>query len=139
MNLFLNTGLLMRTEDPSQLVGVVAHEIGHIAGGHLSRVGTPQRKAAAEMILATVLGAATAVVGAPGLGTAIIAGGQSYAQAGLMRFSRSQEQAADQAALTYLDRSGLSARAASPSSSDPREPERPGGLARAIPTCRATP
>jgi predicted Zn-dependent protease len=62
------------------------------------------------MILATVLGAATAVIGAPGLGTAIIAGGQSYAQAGLMRFSRGQEQAADQAALTYLDRSGLSAR-----------------------------
>ena len=80
MNLFLNTGLLMRTEDPSQLVGVVAHEVGHIAGGHLSRVAAPQRKAAAEMILATVLGAATAAVGAPGLGTAIIAGGQSYAQ-----------------------------------------------------------
>ena len=110
MNLFLNTGFLMRTEDPSQLVGVVAHEVGHIAGGHLSRVGVPQRKAAAEMILATVLGAATAVIGAPGLGTAIIAGGASYAQAGLMRFSRGQEQAADQAALTYLDSSGLSAR-----------------------------
>jgi predicted Zn-dependent protease len=50
------------------------------------------------------------VVGAPGLGAAIIMGGQTYAQAGLMRFSRGQEQAADQAALTYLDRSGLSAR-----------------------------
>jgi predicted Zn-dependent protease len=110
MNLFLNTGLIMRTEGPGQLVGVVAHEVGHIAGGHLSRVAAPQRKAAAEMILATVLGAATAVIGAPGLGTAIIAGGQSYAVAGLMRFSRSQEQAADQAALTYLDSSGLSAR-----------------------------
>ena len=110
MNLFLNTGLLMRSEDPSQLIGVVAHEVGHIAGGHLSRVGTAQRKATAEMILAAVLGAATAVVGAPGLGTAIIAGGQSYAQEGLMRFSRGQEQAADQAALTYLERAGVSAR-----------------------------
>ena len=110
MNLFLNTGLLMRSEDPSQLIGVVAHEVGHIAGGHLSRVGTAQRKATAEMILAAVLGAATAAVGAPGLGTAIIAGGQSYAQEGLMRFSRGQEQAADQAALTYLERAGVSAR-----------------------------
>jgi predicted Zn-dependent protease len=110
MNLFLNTGLLMRTEHVGQLVGVIAHEVGHIAGGHLSRVGTAQKRAAAEMILATVLGAAAAVAGAPDLGTAIITGGQSYAVGGLMRFSRSQEQAADQAALTYLDRAGLSAR-----------------------------
>jgi predicted Zn-dependent protease len=110
MNLFLNTGLLMRTETPGQLIGVIAHEVGHIAGGHLSRVNEPQKKAAAESVLAAVLGAATAAVGAPGLGTAIIAGGAQYAQAGLMRFSRGQEQAADQAALTYLDRAGLSAR-----------------------------
>ena len=110
MNLFLHTGLLMRSEDPSQVIGVVAHEVGHIAGGHLSRVGPAQRRAAAEMILATVLGAATAVIGAPALGTAIFAGGSSFAQEGLMRFSRGQEQAADQAALTYLDRAGVPAR-----------------------------
>ena len=110
MNLFLNTGLIMRTENPGQLVGVMAHEIGHIAGGHLTRVNTPQNKATAEAILGAVLGAATAVVGAPGLGTAIIAGGQQFAQTGLMRFSRGQEQAADQAGCTYLTRAGLSAR-----------------------------
>lgn len=107
MNLFLNTGLLMRTEHAGQLAGVIAHEVGHIAGGHLSRIGGAQRRAAAEMILATVLGAAAAVAGAPGLGTAIITGGQSYAQSGLMRFSRSQEQAADQAGVGYLDRVGI--------------------------------
>ena len=38
MNLFVNTGLLMRTEHPGQVIGVLAHEVGHIAGGHLSRV-----------------------------------------------------------------------------------------------------
>ena len=108
MNLFLNTGLLMRSEHPGQLAGVIAHEVGHIAGGHLTRVAGAQRRAAAEMILATVLGAAAAVAGAPSLGTAIITGGQSYAQSGLMRFSRSQEQAADQAAVSYLDRVGIS-------------------------------
>jgi predicted Zn-dependent protease len=108
MNLFLNTGLLTRTDNAGQLAGVVAHEVGHIAGGHLSRAGGAQRRAAAEMILATVLGAAAAVAGAPGLGAAIITGGQSYAQGGLARFSRSQEQAADQAAMTYLDRAEIS-------------------------------
>jgi predicted Zn-dependent protease len=107
-NLFLNTGLLMRTENVGQVAGVIAHEVGHIAGGHLSRVAGAQRRAAAEMILATVLGAAAAVVGSPGLGTAIISGGQSYAQGNLMRFSRSQEQAADQAAVSYLDRAAIS-------------------------------
>jgi predicted Zn-dependent protease len=109
MNLFLNTGLIMRTEHAGQLAGVMAHEIGHISGGHLSRAGGAQRRAAAEMILATVLGAAAAVAGAPGLGTAIISGGQSYAQGGLMRFSRGQEQSADQAGVSFLERSGISA------------------------------
>jgi predicted Zn-dependent protease len=110
MNLFLNTGLLMRSEEPSQAIGVIAHEVGHIAGGHLSRVGPAQSKAAAEMILATVLGAAAAVAGAPALGSAIFAGGQTFAQQGLMRFSQSQEQNADQAALSYLDQAGIPAR-----------------------------
>jgi predicted Zn-dependent protease len=110
MNLFLNTGLIMRTENPSQLIGVMAHETGHIAGGHLTRVALSQSKATAEAILGAVLGAATAAVGAPGLGTAIIAGGAQLAQTGLMRFSRGQEQAADQAGLTYLTRAGLSGR-----------------------------
>ncbi len=109
MNLFLNTGLIMSTDNPDELVGVMAHETGHIAGGHLSRASGPQHAATAESILSAVLGAAAAAV-VPGLGAAIIAGGQQYAQAGLMRFSRGQEQAADQAGLTYLDRAGLSGR-----------------------------
>jgi predicted Zn-dependent protease len=109
MNLFINTGLIMRTENPDELVGVMAHETGHIAGGHLSRAIAPQRAATAESILATVLGIAAAAI-APPLGAAIITGGQQYAMSGLMRFSRGQEQAADQAGLTYLDRAGLSGR-----------------------------
>jgi predicted Zn-dependent protease len=109
MNLFINTGLIMRTENAGQLVGVMAHEVGHIAGGHLSRAGGAQRRATAEMILATVLGAAAMAVGGGPLGAAIITGGQTYAQNGLMRFSRGQEQAADQAGVGYLERSGVSA------------------------------
>lgn len=109
MNLFLNTGLLMRTDNPGQLAGVIAHEVGHIAGGHLSRAGTAQNRAAAEVILSTVLGAAAAVAGAPALGTAIIAGGQTVAQGEYLSFSRSQEQSADQAAVSYLRRIDVSA------------------------------
>lgn len=108
-NLFVNTGLLQRTEHPGQLAGVIAHEVGHIAGGHLSRVGVAQSRAASEVILATVLGAAVAVAGAPALGTAIITGGQSIAYGEFLSFTRSQEQAADQAAVSYLSRLNLSA------------------------------
>ena len=109
-NLFLNTGLLQRTEHAGQLAGVIAHEVGHIAGGHLSRVGTAQSRATAEVILATVLGAAAAVAGNPVLGTAIITGGHTLAQGEFLSFSRSQEQQADQAAISYLGRINLSSK-----------------------------
>jgi predicted Zn-dependent protease len=110
MNMFLNTGLIRRAEHGGQLMGVIAHEAGHIAGGHLSRMPEAMRRATAESILAAVLGAAAAIAGAPEVGTAIIAGGQHVAQQGLMRYSRTQEQAADQAAVNYLGRIGISAK-----------------------------
>jgi predicted Zn-dependent protease len=109
MNLFINTGLLMRTTNSEQVAGVIAHEVGHIAGGHLSRIPAAANRATAEAILATLLGAATAIV-APEIGAAIISGGQSYAQHNFMRFSRGQEQAADQAGVKYLDRAGISSK-----------------------------
>ena len=84
------------------------HEVGHIAGGHLTRIGTAQNRAVGEVILSTVLGAAAAVAGAPALGTAIFAGGQTVAQGEFLRFSRGQEQAADQAGVSYLRRVGVS-------------------------------
>ena len=108
LNLFLNTGLLMRTEHPGQLAGVIAHEVGHIAGGHLSRVSGARDRAVAEVVASFVLGAAAAVAGAPALGTAIIAGGQTVAQGDFLSFSRGQEQAADQAGVSYLRRIGVS-------------------------------
>ena len=101
-NLFINTGLIMRATDPDELAGVIAHETGHMAGGHLSRSVQAQENAGLSSLAGVLLGAAAAVAGAPGLGTAIMAGGATVAQGGLLKFSRGQEQAADQAAVTYL-------------------------------------
>jgi predicted Zn-dependent protease len=101
-NLFLNTGLIMRTETPDQLAGVIAHETGHIAGGHLSRSLEAQSSAGASTLVGALLGAAAAVAGAPQLGTAILAGGMTVGQSNYLKFSRNQEQAADQAAASYL-------------------------------------
>lgn len=106
-NEFINTGLIMRAETPNQLLGVLAHETGHIAGGHLTRAQEAMRNASIEGIIAMVLGAAASVVGRSG---AALLGAEGVAQRAFMRYSVTQEASADQAALTFLDRAGQSAR-----------------------------
>ena len=109
-NIFINTGLIIRTENPGQLIGVVAHETGHIAGGHLARGEEAMRTAFYESILSMVLGAAAMVAGGGGAGQAIMAGGQQVAQRSFLQFSRTQEAQADNAGVNFLTRSGQSAR-----------------------------
>jgi predicted Zn-dependent protease len=110
MNIFINSGLLMRSKDPLEVMGVIAHETGHIAGGHLARTQEALRTATIEQILATVLGAAAAVVGGGDVGAAVITGGSSIAQRTLLQYSRTQESSADQAGVSYLERAGFSSR-----------------------------
>ena len=107
-NLFLNSGLLIRTQTPDQLAGVIAHEAGHISGGHLSRARIAMENAGSQALLGALLGAAAAVAGAPQLGIAAFAGGLTVAQGGFLKFSRTQEQAADQAATRFLGDLGRS-------------------------------
>jgi len=107
---FINTGLILRSESPNQIVGVIAHETGHIAGGHLARTQDALKNASAQTIIAFILGAAAIVSGQGEMGNAILAGGRQVAERSLLRYSRSQEAAADQAALTFLERTGQSPR-----------------------------
>lgn len=106
-NEFINSGLIMRAETPNQLLGVLAHETGHIAGGHLTRAQEAVRNASIEGIIAMVLGAAASVVGRNG---AALLGAEGVAQRAFMQYSVTQEASADQAALTFLDRAGQSSR-----------------------------
>ena len=108
--IFIFTGLLQASTSPSQIIGVLAHETGHILGGHLARTQDALRSASNQAILAMVLGAAAIVAGQGQAGSAVIAGGQQLAQRGLLSYSRTQESAADQAALRLLDATGQSAR-----------------------------
>ncbi len=109
--LFINTGLLMRAETANQVIGVIAHEAGHIEGGHLARIQDELRNAELKSILATIIGVAVgAATGEGGAGAAIIRGGQGAALTDLLRYSQTQESAADAAALRYLDATGQSAR-----------------------------
>lgn len=109
-NLFINTGLLMQSEDAGQVVGVIAHEAGHIAGGHLVRVHDALARGTAESILAMVLGAAAMIAGAPQVGAAVMSGGQNVALRNFLQYTRTQEGSADAAAMRYLDATQQSAR-----------------------------
>ena len=109
MNLFVNTGLLMSSETPNAIIGVFAHETGHIAGGHLARTREAVENATAEQMLATILGAAAILAGGGQAGAAILGSGSAIAQQSFFRYTRSQEQAADQAAVGYLEAVGRSA------------------------------
>ncbi len=109
--LFLNTGLLMRSANASQVIGVISHETGHIAGGHLSRTQEAMRNSSAQSIVAFVIGAAAAIgTGRADIGQAIIAGGSQIGMRSFLQYSRTQEGAADQAAVRFLDAVGISSR-----------------------------
>jgi predicted Zn-dependent protease len=109
--LFINTGLLVHSPDPGEVIGVIAHEVGHISGGHLSRTHDAMRDASAQAIIAAILGGIAAIGSGRGdLGGAIVAGGQEMAKRSFLIYSRTQESAADQAAVKYLESTGQSAR-----------------------------
>ncbi len=111
MQMFLNTGLIRRSQTPEQLMGVIAHEAGHIAGGHLVRFKDEIETRAAQNILTTALGTAAAVAtGDVRIAQAVIFGGATVAERSLLQYSRTQESAADEAALRFLDRAEVSSR-----------------------------
>ena len=109
-NEFINSGLIMRAQTPNQLIGVLAHETGHIAGGHLTRFQQAARNASIEGIIAMVLAAAATVAGRGSGGGGALLGAEGVAQRAFMQYSVTQEASADHAAMTFLDQSGQSAR-----------------------------
>jgi predicted Zn-dependent protease len=110
-NVFLHTGLLQRSEHAGQVIGVIAHEVGHISGGHLARLQAELANASATAIVGYILGAAAAVASGSGdVGAAILTGSTQVAERSLLSYSRTQERAADQAAVTFLDAMHLSSK-----------------------------
>jgi predicted Zn-dependent protease len=109
--IFINTGLLMRTERPNQLIGVLAHETGHISGGHLARAQEEMEKLSTLQILEALLGAgamAGSSIGGAGAGRPAPAdAGGGIAPGSLLsylKYTQTQESSADQAAMTFLER-----------------------------------
>jgi predicted Zn-dependent protease len=109
-NIFIYTGLIMRADTPNEIIGVMAHETGHISGGHLSRSREAMNQAMGPMLISIGLGVLAIAAGAPDAGAALIAGSQGFAMANFVRFTQAQESAADQAAASFLEQSGQSGR-----------------------------
>lgn len=115
--IFINTGALMMAETPNEIIGVLAHEAGHIAGGHQQRLRDQLARAQTMSIIASLLGAGAVVAGAAtnaeGLaqsGAGIMSGGMEAARRSVLAYQRSEETTADRSAITYLERTGQSAR-----------------------------
>lgn len=106
-NMFLHTGLLMQLDTPEELLGVIAHEAGHIAGGHLARRQIKIRGAQGPVLLGQLLAVAAGIAGGGAAAAAVATGTQSLAIRDILRFSRSEEASADQAALDYLSRANV--------------------------------
>ncbi|MEA1073149.1 M48 family metalloprotease [Sphingomonas sp. LY160] len=104
---YIHSGLLTSSDNVNQLQGVIAHELGHVAGGHVIRNSEGAGKASGISILSLVLGAAAMAAGAGEAGMGIMALGQQAAMGSFLSFSRSQESSADLAGAAYLSRAGV--------------------------------
>jgi len=110
-NIFIHTGLIIESEGPDALIGVIAHETGHIQDGHLVRTRATIDTARSIQMIGTVLGVlAAGASGNAAAGSAIALGSQSTSQRIFMAHSRTQESAADQAAMRLLDTTGRTAK-----------------------------
>jgi predicted Zn-dependent protease len=105
---YIQSGLLMAADDVNQLQGVIAHELGHVAGGHSIRLQEGAKEATGLSLATMVLGALAVAAGAGEAGMGIMMAGQQAAIGKFLAFTRTQEATADQAGAKYLSASGIS-------------------------------
>lgn len=115
--IFVYTGALTSTETPNEIIGVLAHEAGHIAGGHQFRMREKLDAARTMAILSSIIGVGAMAAGAASgdggvaqAGSGIIAAGGEVARRGLLAYQRTEESAADASGVTYLTKTGQSAK-----------------------------
>ena len=104
------TGLILETKVPNQLQGVMAHEIGHLAGAHSARAGDMNQAGMKPFLLTMGLGVLAALAGAPEAGAVLAGNASFFGTLGALGYSREQESRADQAGITFLEKANLSSR-----------------------------
>ena len=116
--IFVNVGALMQAKTPNELIGVFAHETGHLAGGHLARMREELARAETSAIVAMLAGLGAAVASATSRGTtsdnagqlgmAALTAPQSVLAHTLLAYQRAQEEQADKAGVKFLTATGQS-------------------------------
>jgi predicted Zn-dependent protease len=112
--IFINSGALMDARTPNEVIGILAHESGHIAGGHLARMRDELSKASTMAIASMLLGIGAMVAGARSggsagdVGMAALTAPQSLIQNQLLAYVRTQEEQADRAGVKFLMATGQS-------------------------------
>jgi predicted Zn-dependent protease len=116
-NVFVHTGTLMQANTPNEVIGVIAHETGHITGGHMAALRARIAKDQTRALLAQILGIGLIVAGGvtggdnmAGAGQGVLYGGSQTIMRSLLAERRQQESAADQAGLTFLNATHQSGR-----------------------------
>jgi predicted Zn-dependent protease len=107
---YIHSGLITAAKNVGEVQGVIAHELGHVAGGHVIRINEGAKEATSISILSLLLGAAAIAAGAGDAGAGIMAAGQQAALGKFLAFSRTQEASADAAGASYLSKAGISGR-----------------------------
>jgi len=106
-NVYVHTGALTQSATPNQIIGVIAHEAGHIAGGDMAALRERIRRDQTKLILMRILGIGAAIAGG---GAAAVTAGDSLVMRSLLAERRAQEASADQRGLRYLSQTGQSGR-----------------------------
>jgi predicted Zn-dependent protease len=109
-NVYVNSGLITSSDNVNQLQAVVAHELGHVAGGHAIRMGEGAKEATGITLATMVLGAIAIAAGAGDAGMGLMMMGQQAAMNRFLAFTRAQETSADLAGVDYLSKAGISGR-----------------------------
>ena len=104
-NIFINLGLIQKFDNPDVIAGVLAHEIGHIAGGHLAKSSEIYSKNLTTTLIGYLLGVGAIASGNSDAGTALILGSSHIGNRMSLKYSRNQEEEADILALQYLQKS----------------------------------
>ena len=107
-DVFMHSGLIVAADNYNEVQGVIAHELGHVVGGHVIRSSEGIKEATGITLLSLLLGAAAIAAGAGDAGAGILAAGQQVAVSRYLAFSRTQESTADTAAQNYLTGTGIS-------------------------------
>ena len=107
LHVFIHTGLILKADNAQEIIAVLAHETGHIAGGHIVRMYENMKIAQRSMLLSMILGTMAAAAGG-GADAAVGAmlGGTNMMQSAFAAYRRTEENAADQVAVSLLQKTG---------------------------------